>query len=82
MAAKKKQLRKMKSGLRKANHLAATLKNGLNLDKQQLIQAAKKLSKNAANAEQTVEAYTKEHPWQAIGLSVLAGLIVGQIFRR
>lgn len=56
------------------------------IDKRKIASAATALSHAARDAkekfsdvEESVEKYAKTNPWKTMGLSVLAGVIVGQI---
>jgi ElaB/YqjD/DUF883 family membrane-anchored ribosome-binding protein len=72
----------------KANgHLRNKLKKIYTRNNQRLANASAALSTAATDAkdrvldaEQTIKKYTKTNPWKAIGMSVLAGVIVAQIF--
>lgn len=67
-------------------NLATKIKRTYKADKHTLQLAAKKLTKTATNAkkkaieiEDTVEDYAIHHPWKTMGMSLLAGVIVGKI---
>lgn len=47
-----------------------------------LSHAAKEARERFSDVEETLEDYVKANPWKAIGITLLAGVIVGEILHR
>jgi ElaB/YqjD/DUF883 family membrane-anchored ribosome-binding protein len=55
--------------------------NGRSRDMKKLANAARDAKDKFSDVEQTVEKYAKTHPWKSLGVSLLAGVLVGKLFR-
>jgi len=72
-----------------AHQISAKIRKIYTADKKKLKAAGKSITKAAKNAkvkftevEETVEDYTKKNPWKTIGMSLLAGVLVGKIMHK
>lgn len=82
-----KRTTKRKNGHATNEHLATKFKNGLKSNRKTLKAATRKLTHAASEAkerftevEDTVQKYAKANPWKTMGMTLLAGVVVGQIF--
>ena len=78
---------KLKSNGHNGHQLSAKLRKLYKHDKLKVSNAAKVLSHAAKDAkekftdvEESVEKYAKANPWKTMGISLLAGVVVGKIF--
>lgn len=74
---------------KRIGHLKTKYKNGLAKKRLALKSATKKLTNAASDAkerftevEETVQKYAKAHPWKTMGMTLLAGVVVGQLMRK
>ena len=81
-----KRTTKRKNGHATNGHLSTKFKNGLTSNRKTLKAATKKITRAASDAkerftevEETVQKYAKAHPWKAMGITLLAGVVAGRI---